>query len=128
METPSTVMGEADPYVYRVCEENEWKAAVDAGKLCGGDHDRACGFIHLSTISQVAEVLQRFFKGRDDLLLLKIDAAKLGDGLKFEVAENLGQQFPHFYGPDGTFAPIDVSTVVESSKLTLSDGKHVFRA
>lgn len=49
--------------------------------------------------------------------------------MKYEkVEEAEGQKFPHFYGPDGKLAPIDVvAAVVASTKLALSPdgGKHV---
>jgi len=38
------------------------------------------------------------FLGRDDLVLLVIDPAKVGPAIKYEGAPG-SQQFPHIYGP-----------------------------
>lgn len=49
---------------------------------------------------------------------------QLGDGLRYDVVEGLGT-FPHFYGPDGIFAPLPLSAVTLSAKIDLKNGKHV---
>jgi uncharacterized protein (DUF952 family) len=55
-------------------------------------------FIHLSTAAQVPGVLQRYYQGRADLLLLTIDESKLTSELKYEPATG-GELYPHLYGP-----------------------------
>ncbi len=56
------------------------------------------GFIHCCTHQQVAGVLERYFKGQTNLLLLEIDEAKLESELRFEKSTN-DELFPHVYGP-----------------------------
>ncbi len=55
------------------------------------------GFIHCCSKAQVEGVLQRYFQGKTDLLLLEVDESKLTALLKFEPATN-HELFPHVYG------------------------------
>lgn len=49
---------------------------------------------------------------------------QLGDGLRYDNVEGLGE-FPHFYGPNGTFCPLPLSAVEASAKVKLESGKHI---
>jgi uncharacterized protein (DUF952 family) len=55
------------------------------------------GFIHCSRASQVQATGSRYFAGRQDLVLLHIDTAKLQNPLRYEEATNQ-ELFPHIYG------------------------------
>jgi uncharacterized protein (DUF952 family) len=55
------------------------------------------GFIHLSTESQVAGVLERYYAGVTDIIKLHIDESKLTAELRYEEATG-GELFPHVYG------------------------------
>jgi len=68
------------------------------------------GFIHLSTESQVAGVLERYYQNIPDLLLLHIDPNRLTSELKYEVSTN-GERFPHLYGPLSKDAIVAVETI-----------------
>nr|ABR16759.1 unknown [Picea sitchensis] len=116
-ETPAVL-------IYRVSTEAEWNELQQTGSTLGGDLDKQTGCIHLSTDSQVKGVLEIFFSGRRDLYLLKLEAAKLGEGLIYESADGLNF-FPHFYGPSGSFTPLTVDPIIEVSKLELVDGNFV---
>ena len=50
------------------------------------------GFIHCSFADQVRATADRYYKGRDDIVLLEIDRHKLAAPLKVEDG------FPHIYG------------------------------
>jgi uncharacterized protein (DUF952 family) len=58
------------------------------------------GFIHCSTAAQVAGTATGWFAGRDDLVLVALDPAVLGDALVYEPGA-LGEAdpFPHLYAP-----------------------------
>jgi uncharacterized protein (DUF952 family) len=84
-------------FVYKIVETVEWQKAETNGSYAGSADDRRDGFIHLSTSSQLAGTLARHFAGRDGLVLVAIEAAKLAGKLKWEPARN-GELFPHFYG------------------------------
>ncbi|KAK1278714.1 hypothetical protein QJS04_geneDACA015857 [Acorus gramineus] len=73
-------------------------------------------------------VLHNFYKGREDLHLLQIDPAKLGEGLVYEGAiEDESKVFPHFYGPERSFGPLDFESVVGVEKLELVGGDFACR-
>jgi uncharacterized protein (DUF952 family) len=57
------------------------------------------GFIHCSDPQQVIAVANARFHGRDDLLLLQIDATRLSSEGRYENLEGGSELFPHIYGP-----------------------------
>ena len=57
------------------------------------------GFIHACLPNQLSGVLERYFSGRRDLLLLHIDDKRLNASVVMETAMPGGEQFPHIYGP-----------------------------
>jgi uncharacterized protein (DUF952 family) len=73
------------------------------------------GFIHCSDAHQVAWVANQRFRGRQDLVLLHIDPARLGSEVRYENLEGGIQHFPHVYGA------IPVSAVLEVTPLQPSD-------
>ncbi len=68
------------------------------GVLAGAPVDLADGFVHLSAPEQVEETLARHFAGQRDLWLVTLDAATLGDALRWEPSRG-GALFPHLYAP-----------------------------
>jgi uncharacterized protein (DUF952 family) len=83
--------------VYKVLRRAEWSAARATGVFSGSPADAKDGFIHLSSVHQVRGVCDRHFAGEDDLLLLTIEADRLGSVLKWE-ASHKGETYPHLYG------------------------------
>ena len=82
--------------------------------------DRRDGFIHFSNAAQVAETAAKHFAGQGDLLLVCVDAKRLGDRLKWEPSRG-GALFPHLYGD------LDLAAVTRVEPLPLGpDGRHVF--
>jgi uncharacterized protein (DUF952 family) len=69
------------------------------------------GFIHCSTHAQVEATANRIFRGSGDLLLLEVDPERLTAPLKWERATDVGEEFPHVYGP------IDLAAVVGTRPL-----------
>ncbi|MEL7448901.1 MAG: DUF952 domain-containing protein [Pseudomonadota bacterium] len=57
------------------------------------------GFIHCAFEHQVAGVLERYYQGMDDLVMLTIDPTALASVLKLENTTGGEEQFPHVYGP-----------------------------
>jgi uncharacterized protein (DUF952 family) len=108
--------------VYKICPETLWREAEAAGRFDGAPIDRADGFIHFSTASQAVETVAKHFAGQDGLLIIAVDAAKLGDALKYEVSRG-GALFPHLYAP----LPLDAVKWVKPLPLG-ADGRHLFPA
>ena len=106
--------------IYKICDSTLWRDAERAGVLVGAPVDHADGFIHFSTAAQVAETAARHFAGKEDLLLLAVDAAVLGPALRHEPSRG-GQLFPHLYGT----LPLTAVRWVKPLPLG-ANGKHVF--
>ena len=83
--------------VYKILPARAWAAAERAGRFEGAGIDLADGYIHFSTAAQAPETARLHFAGQADLVLLRIDAAALGEALRWEPSRG-GQLFPHLYG------------------------------
>lgn len=108
--------------IYKICPHTLWREAEKAGRFSGAPVDLADGFIHFSAADQVRETATRHFAGQADLLLVAVEAERLGEALKWEVSRG-GALFPHLY------APLDTSAALWVKPLPLGgDGRHVFPA
>jgi uncharacterized protein (DUF952 family) len=106
--------------IYKICARQLWSEAEAAGRFDGAPVDLRDGYLHFSTLSQVTETAARHFSGQTDLLLIAIDAERLGDRLRYEPSRG-GDLFPHLYGS------LPLSAVLWSKPLPLGpDGRHVF--
>lgn len=86
----------------------------------GSAIDRQDGFIHFSSAEQAPETAAKHFAGERDLVLLRVDAARLGNRLKWEPSRG-GALFPHLYGG------LEVAAVIRVDPLPLAaDGHHKF--
>jgi uncharacterized protein (DUF952 family) len=83
--------------VYKVLRCQEWTDAQGTGVFTGSPADARDGFIHLSAAHQVRGVCERHFAGEDALVLLIVEADRLGPTLKWE-ASHKGEAYPHLYG------------------------------
>jgi uncharacterized protein (DUF952 family) len=89
--------------IYHVVTEANWQKAQQTAGPCGqgfyeADSLASEGFIHTSKAEQVAGVLERYYKGQSNLLLLHIDETKLTAPLKYELAPSVNEAFPHIFG------------------------------
>ena len=106
--------------IYHMCRCEEWSTAQARGRYDGSSQDAADGFIHFSTAAQIRESAAKHRPGQDGLVLLAVEAGRLGTALRWEASRG-GALFPHLYGP------LTLSAVVAVHDLPLGgDGKHVF--
>ena len=96
--------------IFHVTDKITWEAALEKG-FFEVPSLLTEGFIHTSKAEQVAGVLQRYYAGRSDLLLLHIDEIKLTSPLKYELAPSVNQIFPHIFGP------LNIDAVVKTELL-----------
>jgi uncharacterized protein (DUF952 family) len=109
----------AETIVYKILPRADWDAALRAGRYDGSPDDTRDGFIHFSAADQVAGTAAKHFRGQPDLVLVAVDAARLGDALRWEPSRG-GALFPHLYGP------LDPATAVSIVVLPLApDGVPV---
>jgi len=81
--------------IFKIVPRAEWEA--ESGDYHGSAHDKADGFLHFSTASQLSETLRRYYAGQDDLMLVAVDPKALGAALKWERSASRGEDFPHLY-------------------------------
>ena len=106
--------------IYHMCKREEWRSAQSSGVYSGSSQDRADGFIHFSTAEQIVESAAKHRAGQEGLLLLTVDAALLGEALKWEESRG-GALFPHLYGD------LPAAAVTRVDDLPLGpDGIHLF--
>ena len=84
--------------LFHITARDDWDAAVRDGAYRPPAFGRE-GFIHCSHAGQVQGVANRIFRGRHDLVLLEIDAARLICPVVEENLEGGVELFPHIYGP-----------------------------
>jgi uncharacterized protein (DUF952 family) len=82
-------------FIYHIISEEDWKN-VSKKESYSPDSLSSEGFIHFSMSDQVNEVVKRYYKEVDDLMLLKVEISKLQSNLKFESVVNYGI-YPHLY-------------------------------
>lgn len=109
-------------HIYKIISQSEWRAAEAAGLFSGAAVDLVDGFIHFSAADQVEETAARYFAGQTDLLLVAVNAAALGEALRWELSRG-GALFPHLYAP----LPLEAVTRVDPLHLG-ADGQHDFSA
>ncbi|PTE07161.1 DUF952 domain-containing protein [Mesorhizobium helmanticense] len=108
--------------IYKIVPEALWREAEGNRSFTGAPVDLADGFIHFSTAGQARETAAKHFAGQTGLLLIAIDASRLGEALRYEVSRG-GALFPHLYGP------LDLKAVLWVRPLPLgADGLHQFPA
>jgi uncharacterized protein (DUF952 family) len=83
--------------IFKIVSRAEWEA--QSGDYHGSAHDRADGFLHFSTASQLAETLRLYYAGQDGLMLVAVRVGALGPALRWEHAASREEDFPHLYAP-----------------------------
>ena len=106
--------------LYKICSATLWREAERAGEFLGSEVDQRDNFIHFSAAAQVAETAAKHFAGQSDLLLISVDAERLGDALKWDPPRGRAL-FPH---PSAALTP---EAVIRANLLPLGpDGRHIF--
>lgn len=108
--------------ILHITSRAEWTDAQTRGEYIAASLNTE-GFIHCSTEKQVLHVANAFYHGRNDLVLLKLDEAKLKPELKWEPpaaarpAPGISESdlFPHIFGPINLTAVASVLDFVPDS-------------
>jgi uncharacterized protein (DUF952 family) len=91
--------------INHIATETDWEQRTDTYAPEGW---RSEGFVHCSTDEQLVATANRFFPSRQDLVLLRIETARLSALVVWEDGEGSGEDFPHIYGA------IEVAAVVSA--------------
>jgi glutathione S-transferase len=86
--------------LFHLAAVDEWQEGAPYLRSTPGVPLDEVGFVHCSFEAQVAGTAERYYAGRDDLVLLTIDPDRLTSPVRVEDG------FPHVYGP------IDADAVV----------------
>ncbi|MDH3262494.1 MAG: DUF952 domain-containing protein [Paracoccaceae bacterium] len=105
--------------IFKIFRRPEWDALRAAGATQGAPVDLSDGFIHFSTAEQVAETAAKHFAAESDLVLVAVEADRLGAALKWEPSRG-GALFPHLY------RPLSLDDVVWDKSLPLGATGHIF--
>lgn len=109
--------------IYHLALPGDWAASSDEYRTSSLDDE---GFIHCSTADQLADVARSFFADQNDLILLTIEPDALGETLVYEDLYELGEEFPHIYGPMPTSAVISTAPYLEHLEEGLWRGETRF--
>tara|TARA_B100001564_G_C20208314_1_gene476038 strand:+ start:194 stop:565 length:372 start_codon:yes stop_codon:yes gene_type:complete len=104
-------------FIFKIIDKDEWQKAKQKGTYDGSDKDKKDGYIHFSEEDQVSETLNKYYKNKENLILLKVSAFKL-EHLLWEQASN-GDMYPHLY------SPLDTKNVEDEFEIPLDEeGVH----
>ena len=105
-------MNPSPSVLVHLCTDADWRAAQASGEHRPNSLNTN-GFVHLSTPEQVHLPANRLYSGRTDLVLLRIDAARLASPIRWEpgvVTDPASMVFPHLYGPLPAAAVIAITS------------------
>lgn len=95
-------MDAAQP-IFHLALPEDWAAAFETGEYAMSTRGRTLdeeGFIHASTLKQTESTANRFYADVEQLVLLRIDPAKVPHEIRWEPpAPGVDELFPHIYGP-----------------------------
>lgn len=125
--TPERVywaMRRAERTIYHCTTHQAWAEAQAKGAYSHPSLE-AEGFIHCSLADQIEGVVQRYYSGKPDMILLVIDSAQVADTLKWEAAkrpkaDGTPDVYPHIYSTIPLSAVQRVTTLVEHADGSVS--------
>jgi uncharacterized protein (DUF952 family) len=101
--------------IYHITTLQAWQQALIIGAYT---HDSLVyeGFIHASKLEQTQATLQRYYSMQTNLVILTINPANCTPQVKYELADSVGEEFPHIYGKLNTDAVSAVYAVFKDAK------------
>jgi uncharacterized protein (DUF952 family) len=87
--------------LFHLAEPRAWAGATDEYAPASLEAE---GFIHCSTREQLSRTARELYTDRNDLILLTIDPGEVSSQIVYEDLYDLGEEFPHIYGPISTSA------------------------
>ena len=102
--------------ILHVVHASAWVRALRLG-IYRADSLLGEGFIHCCEPKQLPEVLDRWFEGEADLLVLEIDVEQLESPIRWETAAH--DKYPHIYGS------LNLDAVIRVARPERKDGAVV---
>jgi uncharacterized protein (DUF952 family) len=85
----------ADPPFFHLATLEQWAEAQATGVVAPPSLQLE-GFIHCSTEAQLPGTIDRHFAGVDELVLLRLDPARVADALQWDEVRS-GERYAHVY-------------------------------
>jgi uncharacterized protein (DUF952 family) len=79
--------------LYKIVSAEDWQESGETLKLAEADRD----FIHFSTENQVCRILDKYWAGRTDVVILKINPEALPGKLVYETNPGGSAKYYHLY-------------------------------
>jgi uncharacterized protein (DUF952 family) len=101
-------------FIYHIASRADWEQAQRDGQYTTSTRGVTLaeeGFIHASTAGQVPGVAGAFYRDAPDLVLLVIEAERVGSPIRYESPPGVDERYPHIYGP------LNPDAVVEARPL-----------
>lgn len=99
----------SESLIYHICTQASWQAQNNAPEYIHSSLEEE-NFIHCSEEHQIQGVLERYFEGQKNLILLTIDKSKVQPKIQYDNAPN-GEDYPHIYGPINKNAIVEIKNI-----------------
>tara|TARA_R110001592_G_scaffold286882_1_gene555508 strand:+ start:857 stop:1468 length:612 start_codon:yes stop_codon:yes gene_type:complete len=106
-----------DPAIYLLSSNAEYQQALSAGKLTR-DSLTSEGFIHATPKSQLNRLANKYYKDKEQPLILIVDKELVIPEIKWEPAS--GGLYPHIYGP------LNINAVTGVEKISLNEDGNFY--
>ncbi len=100
--------------IFHITDRTQWTRAKNLATY-RSDTLSSEGFTHCSTLDQVIGSANRFFKGKQDLVILAIEIDRVIPEIRYEGAD-ANNLFPHIYGElniDAVIQVIDLEAAID---------------
>jgi len=101
-------------FIYHITTRKEWDKAVKKG-IYKSPSLSTEGFIHCSYQQQVQDSAQKYFSGKDNLVVLCIEPDLLRADVREENPPDSKEKFPHIFGA------LNLEAVIEVQPLLVDD-------
>jgi uncharacterized protein (DUF952 family) len=105
-------MADGSTTIYKILTIDQWTSFQESGVFTGNLLDVDDGYVHMSYEAQVPKTREKFFSGREDILLVHVNSTLLKeDTLRPEANRPGGDVYPHIYGT------IPIEAVIKTEPL-----------
>jgi uncharacterized protein (DUF952 family) len=108
-------------FIYHIASRPDWEQAKRDGQYTTSTRGVSLaeqGFIHASTATQVPGVAGAVYRDAPDLVLLVIEAERVGSPIRYEAPPGEDQRYPHIYGPLNPDAVVEIRPFPLSARNT----------
>tara|TARA_X000000950_G_C13374884_1_gene441902 strand:+ start:107 stop:424 length:318 start_codon:yes stop_codon:yes gene_type:complete len=97
-------------YIYKIFTLFEWKKVQKERIIKLKSQPNDLEFVHLSKKDQISGTINRYFKKKRKLVMIKLSVDDLHDNLKWEKSRE-NKYYPHYYGCISTKIILDVKKI-----------------